>query len=140
MYSKKTKKNSHGFTLIEIIASIALLGLIAAVFLPILPQMMNWSTHTDNELVSSNLLSRVASEVKTVNITEFYDAKINNCSQNEGEDKFFKKYTLNNREYNATLSLCKENEVNLYRTHIKIYTTNETLTSDSFTYISEDTL
>ena|GEM_PF-2294467 len=65
-----------GFTLVEIIASIVLLGLVISVFMAIFPQMINWSNSAEKELVSSNLTARVAHEIyegKYAGLKETYE-------------------------------------------------------------------
>ncbi|WP_165767874.1 type II secretion system protein [Virgibacillus indicus] len=156
MYTKIKKINSNGFTLIEIIASIAILGLVIAVFLPIFPQMMSWSKNADNELVASNLLSQVANDIKE-NEVIFNDIKINlvedhhyNCERNQTYSiqrdalDTLPDYDLNKSSYDVAVEVCqsneyKEKELGLYRTHIKIQAGNpEKTISDTYFYLTED--
>jgi len=59
----KANNPDGGFTLVEIIASIVLLGLVISVFMAIFPQMINWSNSAEKELVSSNLTAKVANDI-----------------------------------------------------------------------------
>lgn len=138
MYTRFKKINSSGFTLVEIIASIAILGMVIAVLLPIFPQIMSWSQKTDNQLVASNLLSEVANEAKDINVVDLFGENVIRCEDGSSEDLFLKDYQLNNEKYEAKFNVCKEKDVNLYRTHIKIYSTDDRLASESYTYIQGD--
>ncbi|MBP1947790.1 type II secretion system protein [Virgibacillus litoralis] len=138
MYTRFKKINSSGFTLVEIIASIAILGMVIAVLLPIFPQIMSWTQKTDEELVASNLLSEVANETEKVDVAGLFGDNIIGCKNGSSEDVFLKDYQLNSENYEARLSICKENDVSLYRTHIKIYSNDDRLVSESYTYIQGD--
>ncbi|MFD1038127.1 type II secretion system protein [Virgibacillus byunsanensis] len=138
MYNRLQKINSRGFTLVEMVASIALLGMVIAVFLPIFPQIMGWTENTDEELVASNLLSQVASDTEHIEVVDFFDDSIEECNAFLTEDVYYKEYPLNGDIYKAKLNVCKEINVELYRTKIKIYSSNDRLVSESYTYISGD--
>ncbi|WP_067727537.1 type II secretion system protein [Oceanobacillus damuensis] len=139
MYNKDEIWNSKGFTLIEIIASIALLVMVIGTFLPFFPQIMSWTQTTDDELVASNLLPQVSSEVKNLDVNghDLFD-NVQQCDTYQREDIFFKEYTLNGVNYKSMLNTCEEKELDLYRTKINILTESGELVSDSFTYISGD--
>ncbi|MGP4108305.1 type II secretion system protein [Virgibacillus sp. L01] len=138
MYTRFKKINSSGFTLVEIIASIAILGMVIAVLLPIFPQIMSWSQKTDDELVASNLLSEVANEAKDINVVDSFGENVTKCENGSTEDVILREYQLNNEKYEAKLNVCNEKDVNLYRTHIKIFSTDDRLVSESYTYIQGD--
>lgn len=129
--------NSKGFTLIEIIASIALLVMVIGTLLPFFPQIMSWTQTTDDELVASNLLPQVSSEVKNLDVHAFFD-NVQQCDTYQGEDVFYKEYTLNGINYKSMLNTCEEQEPDLYRTKINILTESGKLVSESYTYISGD--
>ncbi|RIU89720.1 type II secretion system protein [Oceanobacillus picturae] len=134
---KKTFNNDRGFTLIEIIASIALLALVIMVLLPIFPQIFKWTGKTENELTASNLVGQVAYDVKNDRVEDWYPTPVKEC---KGEEKgiSYKTYTLNNINYQSTIGLCKEAPVNLYRAEIKVYGENNNLISESYTYIKSE--
>lgn len=138
MYTRFKKINSSGFTLVEIIASIAILGMVIAVLLPVFPQIMSWSQKTDDQLVASNLLSEVANEAEDINVIDLFGENVIRCEDGSSEDVFFRDYQLNSEKYEAKFNVCKEKDVNLYRTHIKIYSTDDRLASESYTYIQGD--
>lgn len=134
---KKYFNNDRGFTLIEIIASIALLALVIMVLLPIFPQIFKWTGKTENELTASNLVGQVAYDVKNDRVEDWYPTPVKEC---KGEEKgvSYKTYTLNNINYQSTIGLCKEASVNLYRAEIKVYGENNNLISESYTYIKSE--
>ncbi|CDO01626.1 prepilin-type N-terminal cleavage/methylation domain-containing protein [Oceanobacillus picturae] len=134
---KKSFNNDRGFTLIEIIASIALLALVIMVLLPIFPQIFKWTGKTENELTASNLVGQVAYAVKNDRVEDWYPIPVKECN---GEEKgiSYKTYTLNNINYQSTIGLCKEASVNLYRAEIKVYGENNNLISESYTYIKSE--
>ncbi|WP_249870867.1 type II secretion system protein [Oceanobacillus saliphilus] len=137
MDTKFKMRNSKGFTLIEIIASIALLVMVIGTFLPFFPQIMSWTQTTDDELVASNLLPQVSSEVKNINVHTLFD-NIQQCDTYQQEDIFYKAYTLNGISYKSMLNTCEEQELDLYRTKITIFTESGKLVSESYTYMSGD--
>ncbi|MFC4022536.1 type II secretion system protein [Oceanobacillus longus] len=137
MYNKFKMRNSKGFTLIEIIASIALLVMVIGTLLPFFPQIMSWTQTTDDELVASNLLPQVSSEVKNLDVHAFFD-NIQQCDTYQGEDIFYKEYALNGINYKSMLNTCEEQNLDLYRTKINILTESGKLVSESYTYISGD--
>ncbi|MFB4166724.1 hypothetical protein [Virgibacillus sp. JSM 102003] len=99
---------------------------------------MSWSQKTDDELVASNLLSEVANEAKDINVVDLFGKNVTKCENGSTEDVILREYQLNSDKYNAKLNVCKEKDVNLYRTHIKIYATDDRLASESYTYIQGD--
>jgi prepilin-type N-terminal cleavage/methylation domain-containing protein len=130
LFSKIDNHSNDGFTLIEIIASIAILGMIIVIFLPIFPQIMQWTNQADDELVASNLLGKIAYDIKED--SSLYNSQpINECNLGEPFTKEF----MENR-FKVKLTLCKEETVELYRTNIKIYLNNKLL-SQSYTYVGE---
>ncbi|WP_163971640.1 type II secretion system protein [Oceanobacillus halotolerans] len=138
MYNRFRKLNSQGFTLIEIIASIAILGMVVAIFLPIFPQIMNWTNNTDDELTASNLLTQVSSEASDV-VGNVDDLGVQACPEDNSlsydiGETFSKAYD----DYTAQLTvICKETGVDLFRTTIQIFSEDQ-LISQSYTYISGD--
>ncbi len=138
LYNRFRKLNSQGFTLIEIIASIAILGMVVAIFLPIFPQIMNWTNNTDDELTASNLLTQVSSEASDV-VGNVDDLGVQACPEDNSlsydiGETFSKAYD----DYTAQLTvICKETGVDLFRTTIQIFSEDQ-LISQSYTYISGD--
>jgi prepilin-type N-terminal cleavage/methylation domain-containing protein len=138
VYQKLKKLNSNGFTLIEIIASITLLGTIVAILLPVFPQIISWTQNSDDELVASNLLSQVAYDIKDIDINQ--SLPLPSCEGNKKQldnSTYRNANELNEKIYNIELFACKEEGVNLYRTNIQIKKDGNIL-SESYTYITGD--
>lgn len=141
MAKKKANVPKNGFTLVEIIASIVLLGIIIVAFLPIFPNMLNWSNAAEKELVESNLTGRVAEEVFEHGMLTVQE-KNNLTSCNEyspikgyGVEQ---KYNKNGVEYSIKLKACKadrEFERGLARVHIVVTNKATNRESDSFAFI-----
>lgn len=130
MYNKNFD-NTSGFTLIEIIASIALLALVITLLLPIFPQILQWTNKTENELTASNLIGQVAHDASSGGFSTTLK-----CGE-DMEKVMSKNYRINEKDYNGIVYICKENEVVLYRAHLKVYSDGD-LVSESFTYIEGD--
>lgn len=116
MYSKVIKKNSRGFTLVEVIASIVILGIVVVSLLPFFPQVLGWSKATEDQLVASNLLSQVAYELKNDEGQAFLPS--------EGKVNFNTEYTVNNETYKPVVEIIKqtseEEKLNLFKAKITI--------------------
>ncbi|MBD1223924.1 type II secretion system protein [Virgibacillus halodenitrificans] len=136
MYTKFKQMNSSGFTLIEIIAAITILGIVIAVMLPIFPQIFSWSNMTEDELSSSNLLGQVAHDIKELNIEQLPSCP---STKSLGEFGTYKaSYELNNTTYTARVGVCQsENEsaLGLTRANIQIFQGGKKI-SESYTYIT----
>src|SRR5690606_20847758 len=121
-------ENNQGFTLIEIIASIAILGLIIAVLLPIFPQIVGWTNQSSETLVASQLLDQVAHDIRTNE-----DINLSNIESLSLE------YEVDEMVYTPKITLSQTNEereLGLYRTHIEIYKLNEgKQLTDTYIYI-----
>ncbi|MEC5421932.1 type II secretion system protein [Virgibacillus sp. C22-A2] len=143
MYTIFKKINSKGFTIVEIIASIAILGMVIAVLLPIFPQVMNWSKKVDDELGASNLLEQAANDI-TISTIRNSLGSIPMCSSNNTLALYdVSSYPLNDNVYSVDLNVCKEgiaggeisfNDIELYRANIQILSQDK-LISESYTYI-----
>lgn len=111
------KKNSQGFTLVELVASITLLGLIVVTLLPFFPQMLKWSKVTEDQLVTDHLLSKVAYDLK--NDTEL--GVLQNGSLHLDDDRY--EYLVDDATYKPIVKLTQtkqEKDLALFRAHISI--------------------
>lgn len=142
MYSKNKYTTAQGFTLIEIIASIALLVLVIGTLLPFFPQIMSWTQTADDELVASNLLSQVASDLK--NNTDSIEpianrSKINGCGPVIDPNLTYE--NINDKDYYVKITLCQDDlefKLGLYRTHMKILNEKAQIVSESYTYLTNE--
>ncbi|WP_042146381.1 prepilin-type N-terminal cleavage/methylation domain-containing protein [Paucisalibacillus sp. EB02] len=137
MYSKIDRHSYNGFTLIEIIASITIVSIVIIILIPIFSQILNWSERSEANLTTSNLVGQITYELKnkTNDWKEFIEGKtVNTCGHSVLFADDYKTYTLNNETYEAKLSICQEEEVDLYRVNIKLYDLSR-LVTQSFTYL-----
>lgn len=118
LYNKKNKMDSGGFTLIEVIASLAILGIIVVAFLPFFPQIMGWSKTTEDQLTESNYLDEVVYLLKDANDDE--EIVLEAPKKLELSKGFSR--TINNESYLPEINLLKQTDeeikLNLFRAHI----------------------
>lgn len=139
MYYKTILLNRKGFTLIEVIAAISILAITMSILLPMLPQLLNWENKTKNEIVASNLLPQIVGDIKQIDsVTNFFNKEFQFCNQPSREDVSFKEYEVNNLTYNTKLNICKEADVDLFRTHITVLSSDGKKITDSYTYLPGD--
>ncbi|MEH6947676.1 type II secretion system protein [Bacillus sp. JJ634] len=106
-------KNNNGFTLIEVLASITILGIVLTVFLSFFSNSMTFSVKAEDKLTAINLAEKELYDV--TNSIEAY-CKINDC---EGPDSISPdKYTrpdisLNNKIYLSTVTPLQNTEGSL---------------------------
>lgn len=109
------KKNSRGFTLVEVIASIAILGIVVVSLLPLFPQILGWTKTTEDQLIAGNLLSQVV-----------YDLKDDNLKRVD-LDSLKYEYTINKVVYKPEITFTQndtEIELNLIQAKITILDKN----------------
>ncbi|MUV36832.1 hypothetical protein JNUCC1_00636 [Lentibacillus sp. JNUCC-1] len=122
----------NGFTLIEIITSIALLAMVVAVMLPIFPQIMTWSQQSEDQLTSSNLLGQVMNDVENIDLPNVPDCP---GARTYGELGSFSTYQVDGRTYTVKLDVCRETDVSLNRAKIRIFAPDGKRHSEKYTYI-----
>ncbi|MGM8364546.1 type II secretion system protein [Virgibacillus sp. W0181] len=143
MYSNWNKKNSAGFTLVELVVAITLLSIVIIVLLPMFPHLLNWSKKTDETLVSGNLLDHYVVQLKNdEQLITYIDSAstVENCSIGGTPYALEGDYStnINNQVFSPKLTLCqteKENELNLYRGHISVMADGSEV-SDTYFYIT----
>lgn len=125
-------KQQEAFTLIEIITSLALLSMIIIGLLPMFPQIMSWSSQSENHLTASHLLPRVVSDV-TQHASELSleSASSDGTVTLTGSELAM----LPDYAYDVVLHITYEHEVDLYQTNIQLVNKNGSVISESYTYI-----
>ena len=135
--------NNKGLTLIEVIVSIVILGIILLFFMNYLSQSMFSSSKVEQNLTAVNIADRILYEFDS----NVYYQNINSTCPNTvpgnldflPQDSSSKRYyELNNQKYYPIISLCQsssEKSLNLYRVNIKIYDKNNMLLTDIFDYL-----
>ena len=136
MHNKFFIGRNNGFTLVEIIASITILGIVVAILLPIFPQIIGWTNKADDQLRGSNLLDQAAFDIKNSNILTSIDTS-NNCPTMSNSSNLSSSFSYMDKYY-PVISLCKEHGTELYRTHIEIYDEENNMVSDTYIYLKGD--
>ncbi|USK69386.1 type II secretion system protein [Peribacillus asahii] len=102
-------KNNNGFTLIEVLASIAILGIVLTVFLSFFSNSMTFSVKTEDTLTAINLAEKELHDL--TNSIEAY-CKTENCEEpnNIPEDTYTRSpIELNNKTYLSTMTPLSQN-------------------------------
>ncbi|WP_010651157.1 prepilin-type N-terminal cleavage/methylation domain-containing protein [Oceanobacillus massiliensis] len=150
MHKYRQFMSDRGFTLIEIIASIAILAIVIGSLVPFFPQVMAWTDVTEDELVSSNLVTNVSNnlqdEALNSEILSYIDSNsILDCRNGytsipsiylEGFSS--NTFTDDGPELTLALDVCDEDNLKLYRTKINIVNSKNRSISEAFTYMSID--
>lgn len=125
-------KQQDGFTLIEIITSLAVLSIIIVGLLPIFPQIMSWSSQSENHLTANHLLTRVANDVEQhaneLPLDTVLDEGRLTLSGSELD-------VLPAYDYDVTLHITYDAIVDLYQTNIQILSDTGTVLCESYTYV-----
>ncbi|MEN1968219.1 type II secretion system protein [Lentibacillus sp. N15] len=133
-----TNKKQNGFTLIEIIASIAILGVVVVAVLPIFPQILSWTNNVDDELIASNLLDQITYEL-TQSYANETAQETPSCSDNVS-NAMQQAYTYQDDAYSAEMEMSQteaEKQYGLYRIHINVYAAGQNkAVSDTYVYLS----
>lgn len=144
----KVKQLKNGFTLIEIIASITILGIIVVILVPIFTNVMSNTSQAEDRMITGNLLRQVSEDIREdQQLADYISTQIKKMPNCEGQYKRIGKeklprngfYQVDEREFLVDVSVCqtsKEKEAGLVRAKIKISSPEEKETSQSFTYIS----
>jgi len=86
-------KNNNGFTLIEVLASITILGIVLTVFLSFFSNSMTFSVKTEDTLTAINLAEK----------------ELHNVTSNFKTKSYEKSIELNNKTYLATMTPLSQN-------------------------------
>jgi prepilin-type N-terminal cleavage/methylation domain-containing protein len=126
-------RNNHGFTLVEILASIVILGLIATVFFQMFIFSQKTTTGNQEKLVAINVAQGV---LERLNHSNFYNEITSpgsspvihypmtytkaNCSGDDCDDKYTIK--INNIDYEIEITVEEklESEMNLHQVKVRI--------------------
>ncbi|MFB5282220.1 prepilin-type N-terminal cleavage/methylation domain-containing protein [Peribacillus sp. Hz7] len=102
-------KNNNGFTLIEVLASITILGIVLTVFLSFFSNSMTFSVKAEDKLTAINLAEKELHDL--TNSIEAY-CKTKNCEEpnNIPEDTYTRSpIELNNKTYLSTMTPLSQN-------------------------------
>lgn len=97
-----TLKNNQAFTLIEVLASITILGIVLTVFMSFFSNATLFSSKTEDKLTAVNLAEKELYEV--TNSLESY-CKSHSCQNNNISDQITRSpISLNNKTYLSTVT------------------------------------
>lgn len=140
---RKMKKRENGFTLVEIIASIVILGILVVFLLPAFPNIMSGSSDAEDKMVTGNLLTKVVEDIENDSVLQSY---VSSVEIPQGKYKMIPKektsskgkYVVDGKAYKVILSIQqtkKEKEIGIVRTKIKITSPSEKESSETFAYL-----
>lgn len=131
-------KNDKGFTLVEILASLTILGIVFIGFMTVFPQMTKFNEKTEDKLISMNLAKKELAEwqLRTYSWNEFEqysEEKIDGETvkripgfEDNAEIILYKKEDLEKNQH--------EESVSLHKVHINLKE-NGKIISETFGYI-----
>ncbi|WP_343034995.1 prepilin-type N-terminal cleavage/methylation domain-containing protein [Sporosarcina jiandibaonis] len=152
-------KSSHaecekGLTLIEVLASLVILGIVFIGFMNIFPQMTVFNKKTETKLDTMNLAKQEIVEIKSYELSDPLSfeqiLKFNPIASeviSEDSDDIEIEYEKNDYKYRITInnenalkdedgdSEIKSKNIGLYKVHIQILTDGEQLSSETYGYL-----
>lgn len=140
-----TKRN--GFTLVEILASLTILGIVFISFMTIFPQMVNVNNQTETKLDSMNVAKQLLNEIMETEGTlpSFYVYKNSDDSKKEvyytgQRDGYQIELTCSPKDKDKTSPMCSESyaerdgrNIELYKIYIEVKKQDK-LISETFGY------
>lgn len=122
-------RNNHGFTLVEILASIVILALLATVFFQMFIFSQKTTTGNQEKLVAINIAQGVLERLKNGAYPEITNPGIyseDNCISSD--EKCINKYKINvnNLNYSIKIEVSEELEsgIDLHSAEVKVYDDN----------------
>lgn len=121
-------KNNHGFTLVEILASITILFLLGTVFFQTFIFSQKATSDNQDKLVAINLAQSVLEEVKVKSVYEEIGSPgtygspvcIEDASNESGCNSKYQKW-MNGKDYYIEIVVSEEHEKGLYPVEVKVY-------------------
>lgn len=125
------KSKQRGFSLSEVMISLAILSLFVAVALPLFPQIMTWVDQSEERFVSDRLLSRVVSDIEdTAQELPFERVTTSETAFRQSDVAVLPTY-----EYRVDLYATHESVLDIYKVNIQIVSNTGNLLSESYMYI-----
>lgn len=134
------RQHEQGFTLVEVVAAVALFAIIAISLLPIFPQMTKWSLATNDRMNVSYVLPVIIESIQqNVDMLELPvgdDSYAATLSHDE-----LPMLDLNDSlgepglDYYITLDVQSEDVDGLYKAHVKVLDAEDTLRGDAYFYL-----
>lgn len=134
-------RNQIGFTLVEIIMSLAILSLFVVVALPMFPQIMQWTQESESQMEAERLLSsavvNVKENAKNIPVEDMKAGTVIFLQDiNSGE--------ISDTLKDVTISMKHDPGLKAYEATVKVYADSESIAhkaiSQTYMYIKEDDL
>ncbi|WP_179107140.1 type IV pilus modification PilV family protein [Sediminibacillus massiliensis] len=137
-------ENINGFTLIEILAAISLLGIVSIAFIPFFSNFAIFTNKAEDKLTAVNIADQTAYEIeRDEQLEQILSTRAATavCPATDSvsleETGITTQYTVNGKQYFPRLSICQspeEKEADLYRAKVEIYRSNQDQPADSYLY------
>lgn len=133
-------KNTQAFTLIEVLGSITILGIVLTIFLSFFSNATLFSSKTEDKLTAINYADAALHNVKSIlTLTATSDTAICGTGVDNLEQKTFQ---LNNKTYHSQVTGCREiynnngttEKLDLFRLHVEILSANNKSITDLYDY------
>ena len=137
-----------GFTLVEVLAALTILGIVFISYMTIFPQMSNMNERTETKLETMNVAKKVLTDIK--NEESYALLEIDKIKTSPPSSTEYEIYKIDYPGYNVEVDCYKtkvekkyqtcsdKNETNrlpgLYKVHIKVLKDNK-LISETFGYV-----
>lgn len=137
-------KDNRGFTLVEVLASLTILGIVFIGFMTVFPQMTKFNEKTEDKLVTMNLakqeLARISNKSDILGDMQEINEEIKRYTHSDenGFDYVVDYYVKPDLDKTSFDNFTKFEEViSLHKLHIKIIKNGITI-SETFGYIEGD--
>lgn len=139
----KIIKNNQAFTLIEVLASITILGIVLTVFLSFFSNATLFSSKTEDKLTAINYADKALYDVKN-NMPDTNE--IDKCGTGTAKLLDSKDFQMNNKTYVSKITGCKEiyndsgntQETDLIRLHVEILSDQNKVITVLYDYYEVD--
>lgn len=140
MMRKNDIRNQNGLTLIEVLASLVILGIVFVGIMTVLPQMSLFNMKTGDKLQTMNLAKQELAEIKKQERIEKLAYTNVNCIDCVEFNRYVK--NKNGYDYIVDVYLSPELEgestdTTLFKIHLKITKENRTI-SETYGYVNDD--
>src|SRR5690625_2349762 len=146
MYRLFKKNNNKGFTLVELLAALTIVGIILIAFIPVFPQVLSWTDKNKSNLVTDNIAGYFINKFKDDQELQIFIQKQNtipNCDNPDTSDVIYTDTeSVQDVIYEANMTVCQDDvieedlELSLYRIHLTVHPENDESSSiDTYFYL-----
>lgn len=147
---KPNRQSANGFTLVEILAAITILGIVLVVFMPFFTQYALFTSKSEENLDAINLAEQLMYKTKTneeltqrlSNNPEFSSSHCDSPIKHSQYPELVPEYVESNKTYYPEIRICKDNNVeNLFVVNISMYIkheNNKQFITEVYGYVSSE--